>query len=374
MIKVVMITRTTLFTASGGDTVQVLETAKQLDALGVTADVKLTNEVIEYSQYDLLHFFNITRPADIIYHLQKAKKPFIVSPIFIDYSEYDKHYRKGIEGWLFGGLSADGIEYAKTVARWLSGKDALMSFSYLINGHRNSIKKILKQTVMLLPNSELEYKRIASQYKYTGRYKVVPNGIDTGLFQFNETVKKDKDLIICVARIEGIKNQLNLIKALNNTRFKLILIGAPAPNQPGYYQSCKKAAAGNVNFKAHVPQHELIQYYQQAKVHVLPSWFETTGLSSLEAAAMGCNVVITDRGDAKEYFGDAAFYCDPASPGSILAAVEKASLTEYNDSLHKKIFLNYTWQQAALQTLVAYKDVINLYGTKNSNTRNKGHS
>ncbi len=57
----------------------------------------------------------------------------------------------------------------------------------------------------------------------------------------------------------------------------------------------------------------------------MPSWFETTGLSSLEAAAMGCNIVITRKGDAYEYFGDYAYYCDPESPDSIFKAIEKAA-------------------------------------------------
>ena len=97
-------------------------------------------------------------------------------------------------------------------------------------------------------------------------------------------------------------------------------------------------------------------------VHVLPSWFETTGLSSLEAAAMGCNIVITNRGDAKEYFGESAFYCDPGSPESIRQAVEEASLHEGNEALRKKILESYTWQQAALQTLTAYKHVMQQHG------------
>ncbi|MDB5199355.1 MAG: glycosyltransferase family 4 protein [Chitinophagaceae bacterium] len=371
MIRVAMITRATLFTAKGGDTVQVLETAKHLAAIGVTADIKLTDEAIDYNRYDLIHFFNITRPADILYHLKKSKKPFVVSPILIDYSEYDKHYRKGIAGVLFRWLPADSIEYLKTLARWLRGNDALMSFSYILKGHRRAVKKILKETSILLPNSKLEYERISNQYKYAGNYIIVPNGIDPVLFHFDETIKKDGRLVICVARIEGIKNQINLIKALNKTKFNLLIIGAPAPNQLGYYQKCKKIAANNINFIEHVSQHELLKYYQQAKVHVLPSWFETTGLSSLEAAVMGCNVVITNKGDAKEYFEETGFYCDPGLPESIYAAVEKASLQEYNEALRKKIFTDYTWQQAALQTKIAYKDVKTHHATKNSHTGNK---
>jgi len=371
MIKVVMIARSTLLTAKGGDTIQILQTAKSLTDTGVAVDIKLTDEIINYNQYDLLHFFNITRPADILCHLKRTEKPFVVSPILIDYSEYDKHHRKGISGILFRWSSADAIEYFKTVARWLRDTDTLMSFSYLLKGQRRSVKKILNETSMLLPNSKLEYERISDQYKYFGNCLIVPNGIDPALFQFDETIKKDDCLIICVARIEGIKNQINLIKALNKTKFNLLIIGAAAPNQLRYYKKCKKIAADNISFIENLPQLELIKYYKKAKVHVLPSWFETTGLSSLEAASMGCSVVISNKGDAKEYFQEYAFYCDPSSPESIYAAIEKASMQECNETLRKKIFANYTWQQAAIQTKSAYKDVIRNYGTKNSNIRNK---
>ena len=35
-------------------------------------------------------------------------------------------------------------------------------------------------------------------------------------------IGKDPLMVLCVARIEGIKNQLNLIKALNNTEYQLL--------------------------------------------------------------------------------------------------------------------------------------------------------
>jgi glycosyltransferase involved in cell wall biosynthesis len=90
----------------------------------------------------------------------------------------------------------------------------------------------------------------------------------------------------------------------------------------------------------------------------LPSWFETTGLSSLEAAAMGCNLVITDKGDTKEYFGNHAIYCSPSSPDSIYAAVEKASLLPNDEKLQAKIATLYTWQLASHHTAEGYKKII----------------
>eukprot|EP01037_Dinobryon_pediforme_P007089 gene7089-7153_t len=285
--------RSTLYTVRGGDTVQVLQTARQLSALRVDASILLSNEQIDYDKYNLLHFFNITRPADILYHAKKSGKPFVVSTILCNYSEYDKHHRKGI-GVFFTLLPADSIEYLKTMARWLMGKDHLASINYIWKGQHKSILEILKKTALILPNSKSEYQRVGQTYLDKVDAIIVPNGINPDLFIWDRSAPKDDKLVLCAARIEGIKNQLNLIKALNNTGYQLLIIGNNSPNQ-------------------------------KAKVHVLPSWFETTGLSSIEAAAMGCNVVITDKGDTREYFGDYAYYCDPAEPESIFNAVKKAS-------------------------------------------------
>ena len=359
MIKVAMITRSTLYSAAGGDTVQALQTARFLREHGCTADIKLTDEPIDYSRYQLLHFFNITRPADILYHIRKTNIPFVISTILINYSEYDKYHRGGLAGMIFRHLSADGIEYFKSLSRWLKGKDRLMSISFMWKGQRKAINEILKKAGLLLPNSVSEYRRLAAAYNCTTSYMIIPNAVNTNLFKYDRLVKKDPLLVLCVARIEGIKNQLTLIRALNNTRYTLILIGAAAPNQMSYYDSCRKTAAANVQFIEHLPQEALVSYYQKAKVHVLPSWFETTGLSSLEAAAMGCSIVITDKGDTKEYFGNQAVYCSPSSASDILSAVEKAARLPVNDVLQQKIFTQYTWQQASRYTAEGYKKIIN---------------
>ncbi len=106
-------------------------------------------------------------------------------------------------------------------------------------------------------------------------------------------------------------------------------------------------------------QSALVHYYARARVHVLPSWFETCGLSSLEAAAMGCNIVITAKGYTRDYFGDDAFYCDPGNPGSILEAVMKAAAAKPSIQLAESIKINYTWERAAAMTLSAYQTVLN---------------
>ena len=99
-VNVLFIARATLYRDKGGDTIQILNTASFLRKHSVQVTVRLTNELIDYDGYDLIHFFNIIRPADILYHVRKSAKPFVVSPIYVDYTEYDKKNTKGGK-WLF---------------------------------------------------------------------------------------------------------------------------------------------------------------------------------------------------------------------------------------------------------------------------------
>ena len=357
-MKVAFITRSTLYTVPGGDSQQVLQTANMLKALQADVDIILANEKIDYEKYDLLHFFNIIRPADILIHIKRSNKPFIVSTILIDYSVYDKQYRKGISGRLFSLLPAGGIEYLKTLYRWLSKRDSLVSVSYLWKGQRRSIKEILSKANCIIVQAEEEYSDLVKLYNIHSPFVIIKNGVDITLFKPDASIARNNNLVLCVARIEGIKNQVNLIKALNNSSYKLILIGNAAPNQKNYYDQCKKIAGENISFITHLPQQQLVNYYAAAKVHVLPSWFEVCGLSSLEAAAMGCKLVITDNGYARSYFGDNAFYCNASQPESILKAIDVAMTVNDTDNFQKNILHNYTWQKTAEQTLAVYKKYI----------------
>lgn len=358
-MKVLFISRATLYKDRGGDTVQIINTAKYLEQLGVQVTICLSNEAIDYKSYDILHFFNIIRPADILVHIKRSGKPFVVSTIYVDYSEYEKNERKGLAGTLFKMFSPNSIEYFKVIARVFVNGEKITSMGYLFFGQRGSIKKIVTQSGMLLPNSNNEYKRLSKDYNIAKEYRVIPNAIDPLLFNGkSENESRKENLVICVGRIEGRKNQFNLIKALNGTKFQLVIIGSPSANQVSYYVKCKEIAASNVSFIENIEQEKLIGYYKDAKVHVLPSWFETTGLSSLEAGAMGCNLVITDKGDTREYFEDFAFYCDPSSVESIFNSVTKAAAANNDKSLQQKIFSQYTWSNTAKLTLQAYNEIL----------------
>jgi glycosyltransferase involved in cell wall biosynthesis len=355
-MRIAFITRSTLYKVHGGDTIQILETAEELRNLGIKVSIFLSHEKINYEDFDLLHFFNLIRPANILSHIKKTNKPFVISPILVDYTEYDREHRKGFSGRLFRLFPS--AEYIKTVGRWILMKDSLPSKTYLWRGQKRSVQYILEKAKMILPNSLAEYHALENLYGIKKSFAVVPNGINENIFNDGHPVSKDESLVICAARIEGIKNQINLIKALNNTQFKLLLIGSSTTNQRAYYDECKKIAAKNIVFTGRLTQKELSDYYKKAKVHILPSWFETCGLSSLEAAAMGCNIVITEKGFTRDYFGDDAFYCDPGNEASIYNAIVLAAKADTSYKLRDKIFQGFTWSLAAQKTLQAYNEVL----------------
>jgi glycosyltransferase involved in cell wall biosynthesis len=132
-------------------------------------------------------------------------------------------------------------------------------------------------------------------------------------------------------------------------------VGNESKNQKEYVDLVYKEAGENVFFLGAVSQEDLSELYKVAKVHALVSWMETPGLSSLEAAVMDCNIVVTKKGDTEEYFQDLAYYCEPDDVESIKNAIELAYTNPINPELKSKVLTNYIWEKTAEETLKAYQ-------------------
>ena len=356
-MKVALISRSTLFSVPGGDTVQIQETAAALKKIEVDVTVYLANEMIDYDQFDLLHFFNVIRPNLILAHAEKSKLPFVISTIFVDYEEVTKKLGGRVSKLLLNAFGPDGLEYIKTIARRIVNGEKFIDSKYIFRGHKKSVEVALGKAKILLPNSHNEFIRLKKRYSFTTKYKVIPNAVNSVFLEQIKSKEKEK-LVVCVGRIEPIKNQLNLIRALKNSDVKLDLVGKPAPNHKKYYQQCLSEATENINFLGQIDRNGVIEKLLNAKVHVLPSWFETTGLSSLEAGALGCNVVISNKGDTKEYFESYAFYCEPGDVESIKSTINQALESEVQFELRNKIEQKYTWTRTALLTKEVYAEVL----------------
>lgn len=364
-LRVLFLSRTTLFSVPGGDTIQMLKTAAALRARG--CEVTVSTDVGQNpAGFDMVHIFNLTRPQETYYQALAARKrgiPVVLSPIYVDYREYDRQARTGLQGILLKHLSPSLAQTVKIAGRLvLKGECPKGSLMLLATGYRRTQERLLSMATVLLPNSYSEMLRIERDFPGARDRDsiVVPNAIDPHLFSPDqvEPIEEYRDSVLCVGRIEGRKCQLELVRALNGTGLKLILIGKPAPNQIAYFNQIQREMGSNVTILGEVSHDELPRYYASCKVHALVSWMETTGLSSLEAGAMGANLVITAKGDTREYFEDFAHYCFPYSIDSIRTAVLSAFHAPRSGLLRKRILERYTWANAAEATLSAYDRVL----------------
>jgi hypothetical protein len=176
-----------------------------------------------------------------------------------------------------------------------------------------------------------------------------------------------RDFVLCVGRVEKKKNQLSLIAAVLPTGIPLVIVGQPNPEP--YLELCRRYAGNNVHFIPSLSEEELASAYAAAKVHALTSWVELPGLTSIEAAAAGCNIVTTDRGSPPEYFADMAWYCDPARVDSIREAVVAAYGTPRTGKLRERIREHYTWKQAAERTREGYLLAVALHERRGDGQR-----
>lgn len=368
-MRILIQSRSNFYTLKGGDTVQLLKTKEQLEKRGIEVDLSLELQP-DLSKYDIVHLSNLTRVQETYVQMINAKKqgkPIVLSTIYWPTEEFEKTGQIGLRRLVNKMLTINVEEKLKAAYRYLTDKNErnLATQLLIIKQYTKMQQEILENVNYFLPNSKIEMDKIGEYLGfYTDNYVVVPNGIDKEIINSKKNYKKDIDLftdaIICVGRIDTRKNQLNLVKALDGSGMKLILVGAVSKNHLKYFNEIKKYIDKNKNFHyfPYIDNDELYKIFEQCKVSALPSWFDTPGLVSLEAAAMGCNLAISTKGTTKDYFEDMAFYCEPDNIQSIRDAVDKAWNASRNQKLKELILSKYTWEKAAECTIKAYEMVL----------------
>jgi glycosyltransferase involved in cell wall biosynthesis len=377
-MKVLMQARPDIFTDKGGDTVQLLETAKALRLLGVSVEIS-TEFAPDLTGYDVIHLFNLKLVESTYLQMLNAKKqgkPVALSPIYwrLTEEEQKQFTKQYIE--IYGKFKAIYLQCAKDMLKNADVLHPLISFFTRISkvkryqpalfyklrkvlGEEKMQREVLEGSDILLPNAKAEMGLILRDFGVSKDYIIVPNGarsyFENGNPDHFEKKYGLRNFVLCVARIEERKNQLYVIRALKDTGIPLVLIGK---GREPYLSPCKKEGKKGVYFLGHVEGEDLANAYAAAKVHVLASWYETPGLSSLEAALAGCNIVITAKGATEEYFGNYAEYCDPASIDSIRKAIIRALSREPSDELRNIIKTKYNWKVAAERTLEAYNAIL----------------
>lgn len=348
-----------------------METAKALNRRGVEAHLSSELEP-DLSDYDAVHLFNVVRPHEAWVQASNAVRQHckvFLSTVYCDTGDFDQAGRGRLATLVTRHLSRDTLESAKALVRATMMREFNCATRVLIRqGYSKLQLQLLELVDAFLPNSESEMRRLRRDLGVdiaASQVFPVPNGIDSDFYRPEVLASREppahlarfSGCVLCVARIGGAKNQLGLLRALGDTDLPLVLAGQASAVQTAYLRRLRREAGKHVDILGFVTEEEKRWLYQLARVHVLPSWMETTGLSSLEAAAMGCAIVTTSRGDAADYFGDLADYCDPADIFSIRAAVLRAYERGARPQLAQKVREFYTWDCAGEATIKAYASV-----------------
>jgi glycosyltransferase involved in cell wall biosynthesis len=372
-MRVLLQTRSAVSVATtpGGDVVQAHATAQALGALGVETRVSAELRP-DLTDVDLVHVFNLVRPQDAIVqarHAWRHRRRVAISTVYCDMWEFDRAARSGLGGVIARRAGRDTIELAKTAGRAIRSRELHRGSLWMLwPGYQALQRELLARCAVLLPNSRSEMQRIERDFEVEiqpERYVTVPNGIDPTFYDAQHLLGQSppehlagyEGCVLSVGRIEGRKNQLNLVKTLKDSHHRLVLAGSPGGNQRAYIEAVRAEVARcpNVEWLGSVSEEEKRWLYHLARVHVLPSWMETTGLASLEAAALGCALVVTPNGDTRDYFDGCAYFCAPDDLGSIRSAVDAAYRAGPNMALQRRIHADYTWDAAARATASGYE-------------------
>jgi glycosyltransferase involved in cell wall biosynthesis len=359
-----MLSRSDAHSVLGGDTVQMLNTKSGLEKLGVQVQLGSIQDRLTLDGFDLVHVFNWEQLEQFLATQEPGPRhapPLVLSPIF----------------WFHTGHWFDEAVTTKRVWKFVAKGLGLAHSRQLYEAWQQTkfrwgtpgrnLRQALDVPARLLPNSITEVTHLEAVLGLSGKLQsrctLVPNCVAREQYDPlplpNSKFLKEYGLegfVIQVARIQAAKNQLGLIEALFDLPVPLVFVGQPSPYESEYVQRCYELAhrRGQVYFLGPMSAAELAGLYVLAAVHVLPSWRETPGLVSLEAAAAGCRIVSTAIGSAREYFRDEAWYCDPRDPNSIRQAVIGALNAPPSKKLRDRVLECYTWDIAAKVTLEAY--------------------
>jgi len=310
---------------------QALKTAEYLRKMGVTVDIN-DGGIEDYSGYDIVHLFNLTTIGETYkyYRIAKSyKRNIVLSSVYWNLEKYYNY-----------------INDLESIKLW--------------NRCRIYRTEILKGCKMVYPNSKAEGELIQNEFGKWVPRTVIYNGVEVEsdevpLYNFKERYNLN-NYILCIGRIEKRKNQLTLAEICNNIGVQLVLIGNVIDKK--YFSECMKFK--NVIYLGYMDSYNLYNAYRFAKLHVLPSFIETPGLSSLEAAASGCNIISTSEGCASEYFKDMAIYCNPYDSNSIFESVKIGLKRKKDNKLKDYVLENYNWEKCIETLYESYRKILNV--------------
>jgi glycosyltransferase involved in cell wall biosynthesis len=340
----------------GGDVVVAERSGNALRAMGVDAQLVAAYEP-DARGYDVAHVFGIFEPDFARPQLQSLRAsgtPIVLTPTWWDRTSFfvmSPHLVRALRG-------TDPARVTRRIGELREAEERLCA-----RPGRGALRRRAEQAALLrmcdvaLPESEVEAFACANGLRAPDvPYVVAPLGVDDDAFAAERS--ESRSGVLCVGRIEPLKNQAGLLFALRDVDVQVTLLGQTYDAE--YLALCRRWATPRTRFVERISREELLALHGRTAVHVLPSWGDLPGFVSLDAAAAGARVVAGTRGSEREYLGPDVAYVDPLDPGGIRDAVLRAlerPARDRGDALERRLGAR-TWQRHAATALDAYARAI----------------
>jgi len=200
--------------------------------------------------------------------------------------------------------------------------------------------KIWKNSVAVLANSE-HLKTLALKTAPKQFIDVIPNGVDTDLFQKYPKKSNPQFTVLYAGRLierKGLNYLLDAFAQLNGQKdCRLILVGSGDQEALLKKQAEQTGQGQSVYFFGAVSHNLLPPFYRQADVFVIPSLNEGMSNALLEAMASGLPVIATDTGGTDELVRNNGIIVEKKDAGSLFRAL---NLLKSDISLRRDMGLN----------------------------------
>ncbi len=171
-------------------------------------------------------------------------------------------------------------------------------------------KSVMNRVDMILPVSH-SLKVTLCGYGIKGRFKIVPNVVDTSLFypsEKNQNKNHDKRILFVgsLKPVKGLPHLFHALSKLGQRRndWHLDIVGEGRARKEYERMVVELGLTGKVIFQSFRPKHEVAEFMRRADFLVLPSLVETFGVVAAEALATGTPVLSTRCGGPEEFVTD----------------------------------------------------------------------
>jgi glycosyltransferase involved in cell wall biosynthesis len=231
-------------------------------------------------------------------------------------------------------------------------------------------KRVVKQLHNIVTVSECSRQDIARDFGIQpAGINLVYNGIDTQVFRPLPDVTRRPLRLMATASadapLKGLRFLLRSYARLLRTypQLELLVVGKPRPGGDTERLLHKLQLQDKVQFVSGISTEQMVRYYAEATIAVVPSVYEGFGLPAGEAMACAVPVVSTEGGALPEVVGDAGLLVPVRDVTALTTAIEslledEALRLQLGQRGRERIEEKFCWKVTAGQMSAYYLQVL----------------